>query len=154
MSKFKTGDLVRRIDGGTNGKYGIGDTFVVRVAEAGNTRDPEGLWHNDKCLELVCPGPAISTTADVLAQRGSRYGRFQDNANVTQQLEDILRAQPGWARAGNLQREAAHMILHKLSRAFCGDPDYDDNWVDIAGYGTLVVKALRGEGTWPSIRRP
>lgn len=35
------------------------------------------------------------------------------------------------------------MIAHKIARILNGDPDYDDSWVDIAGYATLVVKKLK-----------
>jgi hypothetical protein len=37
------------------------------------------------------------------------------------------------------------MIQHKIGRILNGDPDYVDNWDDIAGYSQLVAKLLRGE---------
>jgi len=41
------------------------------------------------------------------------------------------------------QWEALDMICSKISRIVNGDPDYDDSWVDIAGYAQLIVNRLR-----------
>lgn len=35
------------------------------------------------------------------------------------------------------------MVQHKVARILNGDPRYDDNWVDIAGYSTLVAQRLK-----------
>jgi hypothetical protein len=42
------------------------------------------------------------------------------------------------------QQESLDMILHKIGRIVNGDPDYDDSWVDIAGYAKLVADRLQG----------
>ena len=84
------------------------------------------------------------TIKKTLKERGDKYGKFSDNAWATREMEKCLNALPGWERSNHSQKEAAHMIVHKLARAFSGDPDYDDNWVDIAGYSTLIVEQLRG----------
>ena len=34
------------------------------------------------------------------------------------------------------------MISHKIARIMNGDPNYADNWIDIAGYATLVANRL------------
>jgi hypothetical protein len=39
-------------------------------------------------------------------------------------------------------QESLDMICNKMSRIVNGNPYYDDSWVDIAGYATLVVKQL------------
>jgi hypothetical protein len=39
--------------------------------------------------------------------------------------------------------EAIHMIIHKLSRMVNGDPDYEDNIVDIIGYAQLLLNEIR-----------
>ena len=38
------------------------------------------------------------------------------------------------------------MICHKLGRIINGDPNYDDSWLDIAGYAQLIVNRLRKDG--------
>lgn len=82
---------------------------------------------------------------ETLAERGSKYGEFRDNACVTQVVINILGAMPGWRAMTNMQREATHMIVHKLSRAVCGDPSHVDNFVDIAGYAQLVAKEMQND---------
>jgi len=83
----------------------------------------------------------------VLSERGSRYGRFEDHARVTQQLKAVLdgRISERGITLDPDQREALDMICHKLGRIVNGDPNYDDSWVDIAGYAQLVADRLRGQ---------
>ena len=40
------------------------------------------------------------------------------------------------------QEDALMMISVKISRILNGDPNYSDNWRDIAGYATLVADRL------------
>lgn len=80
-----------------------------------------------------------------LVERGSRYGPFPGHAEKTQRLKDVFRAYPGWHSLDADQREALDMIAHKIGRILNGDPNYDDSWIDIAGYAQLIVKRLHGE---------
>ena len=83
----------------------------------------------------------------VLAERGKRYGKFEDHAKISQSLQAIMRrANSSWDKMQPDQREALEMIAHKIARILNGDPDYLDNWVDIAGYATLVVNRLQERG--------
>lgn len=81
---------------------------------------------------------------DILADRGSKYGPFIDNAVIAQGLKDVMRQAPGWSKLRADQQEALELNAMKISRILSGDPDYIDNWADIAGYSTLIVKALKG----------
>jgi hypothetical protein len=85
---------------------------------------------------------------EILEERGKRYGKFSDHAEATQQLKTViriyLRRQPvGFTDSDH--REALDMICHKIGRILCGDPNYADNWLDLAGYSMLVAKRLQGE---------
>ena len=80
-----------------------------------------------------------------LEERGSRYGRFDTHADVTQELKDVMRKNQGWERLSPAQREALEMIAHKIGRILNGDPNYADSWHDIAGYASLVDKLLTGQ---------
>ena len=84
---------------------------------------------------------------DVLAERGRRYGDFADNADIAQCFKTVLRNSPRWGRLQPDQKEALEVIASKISRILTGDPDYDDNWVDIAGYATLVADRLKRDAT-------
>lgn len=93
----------------------------------------------------------MSTTPDattkVLDERGARYGKFAERARVTQQLKAVVAAAIGDNERFVFEPdhvEALEMIVHKIGRIVCGDPDYDDSWVDIAGYARLVADRLQG----------
>lgn len=78
----------------------------------------------------------------VLQERSDRYGRFIDRAAITQSIKHAM-ASPGWYDLACDQKEALETIATKIARILNGDPDYIDNWVDIAGYAMLVVERLR-----------
>lgn len=87
-----------------------------------------------------------NTKPDVapLAERGTRYGPFNEHARITQAIKAAMMDSPRWEGLKPYQKEACEMIAHKFGRILNGDPDYDDSWVDIAGYAELVVKLLNG----------
>lgn len=79
----------------------------------------------------------------LLADRGARYGAFEDNAAISQALKAVMRNGPKWDALDPDMKEALEMNAHKISRILCGDPHYEDSWVDIAGYATRVADRLR-----------
>lgn len=80
----------------------------------------------------------------VLAERGKRYGKFEDHAKISQSLQATMRhASSRWDKMQPDQREALEMIAHKIARILNGDPDYLDNWIDIAGYAQLVANRIK-----------
>lgn len=81
----------------------------------------------------------------LITQRGNRYGKFKDGADIMQSLKDTMRDVDGWNNLTASQKEALDMIQHKIGRILNGDPTYDDSWKDIAGYATLIVNELNGE---------
>lgn len=86
---------------------------------------------------------------EVLVQRGNRYGSFEGNARITQHLKFVIAEQLSM-RDKVLppeQQEALDMICHKIARIINGDNNYNDNWVDIAGYSQLVVDNLHSKET-------
>lgn len=86
-----------------------------------------------------------SPTEALITERGSRYGKFKDGAEIMQSLKDTMRDVDGWNNLTASQKEALDMIQHKIGRILNGDPTYDDSWKDIAGYATLIVNELNGE---------
>jgi hypothetical protein len=84
---------------------------------------------------------------DTLNERGSRYGDFRGDATIAQALKEVLRAGPSWGRMKPWHREALEHICTKLARITHGDPDYIDNYEDIAGYATLVKNTLYEQTT-------
>ena len=87
------------------------------------------------------------TLTQTLTERGNRYGPFVGHAEVTQQLKNVayqFNDFESWDKLAPDQKEALEMIFHKIGRILNGDPNYDDSWVDIAGYAQLVADRLKG----------
>jgi hypothetical protein len=81
--------------------------------------------------------------AVTLQERGSRYGDFRDNAEESQRIKSTLQAHPNFHNLDATKREALEMIAQKIARILNGDPEYRDNWHDIAGYATLAEERCR-----------
>lgn len=97
-------------------------------------------------------GKKTNSVDTVLSSRRNIYGEFRDNAEVTQNLMHILSRKfidinsgEAWDKIPDTQKVAMYMICHKLARIVCGDPNYTDNWLDIAGYATLVINELENK---------
>ena len=93
--------------------------------------------------ETFAPLPPGHHVDPLLAARGARYGAFADNASISQALKAQMRQTPKWGALDPDMKEALEMVAHKISRILAGDPDYDDSWVDIAGYATRVADRLK-----------
>ena len=84
---------------------------------------------------------------EILEERGKRYGKFVDVAKATSAIQEAVFEQMELEKLNTLapdQSVALDMICHKLARIAVGDPDYIDNWIDIAGYAQLVADRLQG----------
>jgi len=81
----------------------------------------------------------------LIQERGSRYGSFDDHANITQGIKDVMRQGRSWGKCTFSMREALEMIAHKIGRIVNGDPFYKDSWDDIEGYSRLVSKELEAD---------
>lgn len=79
-------------------------------------------------------------------ERGSRYGKFVNQAELAQKLKDacVVHAMKHEREMEADQWEAIEMILHKIARIINGDPNYADSWHDIGGYAKLVEDRLNG----------
>ena len=91
------------------------------------------------------PQDEYETIDIVINERAGNYGRFEDGAEIIQQLKNVVRSTEGWKRLKPNQAEAIEMILHKIGRIVNGNPMYEDSWVDISGYSKLIADWLKGE---------
>ena len=96
-------------------------------------------------VEVVKYDPTKVDIESLVAERGNRYGKFSDGAKIMRALKDVMHTTDGWSRLTDSQREALDMIQHKIGRILNGDPAYDDNWKDIAGYSKLIADELNGD---------
>lgn len=101
----------------------------------------------------------MSEVRNTLNERGGRYGRFDKHAGLADRLIRIAqfectdlavlgKERKGWLRLAPDQRHSIRYILDKIARILEGDPDYTDNWHDIAGYATLIEDRLNGTGLY------
>lgn len=79
-----------------------------------------------------------------LAERGSRYGIFEEHARITQAIKSAMMDSPNWNSLAPDQKECLEMIAHKVGRILNGDANYHDSWHDIVGYTKLVADRLLG----------
>lgn len=83
------------------------------------------------------------TVQQTLDDRKGRYGDFKDHAAMAQNLlntakSDAVTRQVQWVDLTDVKKHAITYILDKVARIMTGDPEYADNWHDIAGYATLA----------------
>lgn len=140
-------DAVLVVKSATNGKI-----YYLSADYAGREKDIEKagdivIAHREpvNVTEVGAEMWFTSPTEAIITERGSRYGKFKDGAEIMQELKDVMREVDGWRNLTPSQREALDMIQHKIGRILNGDPTYDDSWKDIAGYATLIVNELNGE---------
>jgi hypothetical protein len=83
---------------------------------------------------------------EILEERGKRYGKFKDHANISQRLKYVVNDALSEHKTEfeDDHKEALDMICHKIARIVNGDPNYADSWIDIAGYAQLVADRLQG----------
>lgn len=80
---------------------------------------------------------------NVLEEREASYGKFITHAELAQDLKHLIKGSMHPLKGLDAdQAEALDMICHKIARIINGNPDYIDNWVDIAGYAMLVANRL------------
>jgi hypothetical protein len=83
------------------------------------------------------------TIDETLAERGARYGpSYVELSKMSQNLKRTMRSAPNWASLPADARESLEMIQLKVARILTGDPEYRDNWHDVAGYAKLVEDRL------------
>ena len=77
-----------------------------------------------------------------LSERGKRYGTFESHSLIAQSLKSVMALSSNWPSLTTYQKQALEVIMDKVARILNGDPNYLDNWHDIAGYSLLVEDIL------------
>lgn len=84
----------------------------------------------------------MTTLKKTLKERGKKYGDFKEMTDIQQRLKTVIRSYASFHQMEPYQQEALDMFATKIGRILSGDPNYNDNWIDIAGYATKVVESL------------
>ena len=82
------------------------------------------------------------TIKETLNQRQSQYGSFEDVAQTTEQLFQVIKGGASFVDFTESQRMALYMIFSKVARLSNGDCNHKDSWHDIAGYAILIDEVL------------
>lgn len=82
------------------------------------------------------------TIEATLAERGGRYGTFESQARICQNIKRAMADSPNWYTLADDQRECLDMLANKIGRILNGDANYHDSWHDIVGYTKLVADRL------------
>lgn len=77
-----------------------------------------------------------------LDEREATHGSFMRVSEIAQQIKSALSPDKCAHRMTAIQCEAIDMIVSKLARIVCGNPNERDHWHDIAGYATLVERSI------------
>ena len=107
----------------------------------GACRNTDPNAHTDWKWETATPHPVGGIDA-TLAERGSRYGVFADQAAIEQNLKDVMRKTANWDRLAPDQKSALEMECSKNARILNGDPNFHDSWHDKFGYNKLVADRI------------
>ncbi len=74
----------------------------------------------------------------LLEAREQTHGNFEENAIISQAFKRMFRANSGWDRLADIEREALDMIALKFSRILSGKSLSKQHWEDVVGYAKLV----------------
>jgi len=126
---------------------GVSETYFSSRAPSEITLDKRNanirdILNSNKNITKIIEPEVQDDISATLAQRGLRYGKFENHAKIAQGVQDTLRAAPNWSELDPDMRQALSVIADKMARILNGDPYYSDSWHDISGYATLVERRL------------
>ena len=78
-----------------------------------------------------------------LKERGGEYGDFKAQAKIEANLLAAMEASRNWVILSEDKKSALRMVAVKIARILNGNPENHDNFLDLAGYATLIEKDLR-----------
>lgn len=79
---------------------------------------------------------------DLLKDRESTHGLFDDTAVVAQALKAVMRRAKNWEHLPPASKEALELIATKAARILNGDASDVEHWLDISGYAKLRANAF------------
>ena len=80
----------------------------------------------------------MKTAEEILKERGSVYGPFDELSEISQGIEHLIIGGSKRDKFTAVQREAIKMVSSKLARLACGDPNHLDSWLDASNYLKLA----------------
>jgi hypothetical protein len=116
---------------------------MINIKEEQDKMLQEAIDINQKIKKTNLLTKEENQVRKILDDREDRYGNYSDVSDISQKLKVVFRQHFNWDSLYPYQRESLDMIANKLARIINGDKNYDDSWVDIAGYAQLVVDRIK-----------
>lgn len=91
----------------------------------------------------------MQNISSLLTERSVTHGDFKDNATIASQIRKTLYTSVGFHALPDVEREAIHQIISKISRLVSSAQERQDTWTDIAGYAMLVLLCKDEENPTP-----
>jgi hypothetical protein len=79
----------------------------------------------------------------IIAERHKTHGDFREVSRIAQATKLTWTTGNNWRDLTSHQREALEMIAHKVGRILSGDNNFEEHWVDIAGYAQRIAGFLK-----------
>jgi hypothetical protein len=79
----------------------------------------------------------------VITERHKTHGDFRDVGLIAQTTKRVWKDGRNWNSLSAEQKEALEMIAHKVGRILSGDPNFEEHWVDIAGYAQRIAGFIK-----------
>jgi len=88
----------------------------------------------------------LSEIENTLAERGARYGSFEEHATIAQAIQDGYKVIPArWDKLPPVLKQGLTTLADKIARMLNGDHMYIDNAHDMVGYSKLMEDWTRKE---------
>jgi hypothetical protein len=112
------------------------------MEETGNITLAEMQYHTFFGSDVKPKTSSMDEISATLAERGNRYGSFEIHAEYAERINNVYEQSPNWRTMNSDCKESLRIIANKIGRILNGDPEYDDNWRDIAGYAKLILDRI------------
>lgn len=89
--------------------------------------------------------PSMTYETPILNERQKTHGSYESNARLSQRFRAFMRAEPGWDKLSDVQRQSLDEISIKIGRILSGDPNFGEHWKDISGYALLCEERCSNE---------
>jgi len=78
---------------------------------------------------------------EILENRNKTHGDYETGCKIAQELENVVSNTKNWMSLSPGKKIAIKMIFLKISRITEGDSNFQDHWIDIAGYAERAKNA-------------
>ena len=78
----------------------------------------------------------------IFSRREDSHGDYADIARVSQALKRAVRSGGSWMGMDDVAKESLDLKCTKMARICCGEAEFEDHWLDDAGYTILKLARM------------